>query len=69
MTYALDPLRDWEVSWEVENPEPYPEPKTMSKNILSWTTQEMLERVQWHQRRWLAYKLKFPQWQVASYGI
>lgn len=50
--FTLDDHGLWEKSWESNNPEPHP----IIDNI-TWS--QLLERVEWHKRRWEAFKIAF----------
>lgn len=68
MTFALDDDCSWEQTWLIENPEPFPEPTFRDNNgNLGWRPYEVLERIKWHQRRWEAFKVAFPNWHVINY--
>lgn len=70
MTFLLDPLRDWETSWERQNPEPYPVPQHEDAKLrLVWVSSEVMTRIEWHQRRWVAFKEAFPEWRNTAWGI
>jgi hypothetical protein len=57
MTYSLDPHRSWEQDWEFTNPEP--------PLLVPITTENVTERIAWHEKRWLAFRVAFPNWKSA----
>lgn len=67
--FTLDPKGAWEVEWVKENPEPHPDPTFVRGNgVLEWRTSETMDRIDWHARRWRAFKFHHPNWRAMIWG-
>jgi hypothetical protein len=57
--FVYDHNGEWQRKWEEENPEPNVYGTVQGRMGLEWTTDAMLRRVAWHQKRWAAYQEVF----------